>query len=144
MGSLAAILKEYDRKSCCELLLHALTEISEKIPHSDLGICGNVCRWIESHYPDPNLSSMCLSVMKSQWVHWELFSGSRDYPIPGDDHGPISAESRFYRSCDLWMGTYGDKRWALLEWLIAEQKKELGLFLNNTDTTHCVAPIYSD
>lgn len=133
---------KYTTRECHEMLLHVLGDLVVFGPKDrNLGICGNMVRMIESQHPDVAFSSLCLSAMKDLWVQWSEYSGERDYPVP---YPSTSAESKFYHTDDMWEGAYGEKRWALVEYLIGALKEELGFTPKDDTTTHCVAPVYSD
>lgn len=137
---------DYTREECNEMLLHVLGDLVVFGPKDrSMGICGNVCRAIESQHPDADFTTMCLKLARDHWTLWEHYSGDRNYPVPSEEaRGHHSAESRFYVRDDMWTGAYGAKRWELVEYLIATIKGELGLGQRDIDTTHCVAPIYTD
>lgn len=104
-----------------DILIDALVDLYQRGPrYRDLGICSHVGQYIEGL--DLPYEEACKrfagaeALMEELFQEWPEFSGSVTYPVPGDVGESQSAA--FYTTKDLWVGDYGEKRWALAEFML--------------------------
>lgn len=96
-------------------LLKAL--IKTKAAPTNVGICGNVSKNIQTHWIGYG------DYLTSLFMSWPKFSGTSSYPVPLPGY---SYPDDAYNDIDmLWEGAYGDLRRELLDHCISELKKEL-------------------
>lgn len=107
-------------------LLVALRHLKEPrgVINKEFGICHNIC--LLTNYDIPASVKM-----KSLFSKWPQYSGDIMYPVPATfrPHSEIAAGVAF-RSSKRFMWCkwlpYGRKRWALVDFMIAELEKEYG------------------
>lgn len=103
-------------------MLGALKIIRDNGPnHQRFGICSNVDAALIS------IGTQCTpstdAVMYELFEKWPKFTGTPEFPVPHPHLTPAAA----YAEPDIWEGTYGDNRKELLNFMIAELEKDIGL-----------------
>ena len=101
-------------------LLKAL--IKTKAAPTNVGICGNVSKNIQTHWIGYG------DYLTSLFMSWPKFSGTSSYPVPYPDceSDCESATYAYNATTMMWEGAYGDLRRELLDHCINELEKELG------------------
>lgn len=106
-----------------DIIIDALVDLYQNGPRSPyLGICNHVALYIDD-LPLTQLSALsptCFAeaddLMAELFQEWPEFSGSVTYPVP-DPEGQVPGVA-FHEADDMWSGAYGEKRWALAEFLL--------------------------
>lgn len=74
---------------------------------TDLKECGEVSNWLEFNF-----------------VKWPKFSGEIAYPVPTPEGVNFTPETMYFAQEDQWVGEYGELRYELLDFLIAQLVEE--------------------
>lgn len=118
-------MDDEELKTALHAALLRLKETPREQRHVRMGICLMVAEFIDKEWlcygKGVRLDHMLCSLFK-QWPDGTRCPG---YPVPSTTAGIWEGDA-YYRSQErgaLWQGEYGDKRCALLNWLI-EQTKE--------------------
>lgn len=78
----------------------------------DIGICIHVWRDVAV-----DLTHLC----RNMWTHWEHYSGHVQFPVPGiNGSDPCDCYIEMEMNNELWVGSYGQKRNELLQFLITQ------------------------
>lgn len=88
----------------------------------DAGICDNVVNLLEDnghHY------RTIYDLIGSISSNWERFSGNTEYPVPAVTK--TTPREEFDKSVGMWSGEYGELRHELLDFLIEELTKKVGV-----------------
>lgn len=96
-------------------LLKAL--IKTKAAPTNVGICGNVNKNIQTH------SIRYGDYLTSLFMSWPKFSGVSAYPVPHPDYE--SANCAYNATEMMWEGEYGALRMELLDFCITELEDQL-------------------
>ena len=99
-----------------DIIIDALVDLYQNGPRdSSLGICWHVCQPLGEE-----MHGKAVLAMKELFKRWPFRSATSPttYPVPGPDGlDPVVA---FTHADDMWSGEYGEKRWALAEFLLRE------------------------
>lgn len=103
-------------------MLHALKTLRDEGPsRPSFGICSNVDAGLVviGTHCTPSTDA----VMYELFSRWPKFTGTLEFPVPHPHLTPAAA----YAEPKIWEGTYGDNRKELLNFMIAELEKDIGL-----------------
>lgn len=97
-----------------DIIIDELVYLYQNGPRDrELGICWHVCQQL-----DEGMHGKAVLAMKELFKRWPLHSGWSFYPVPGPDGlDPVVA---FTHAEDKWAGDYGERRWALAEFMLRE------------------------
>lgn len=108
-----------------DLIINALVELYQNGPRDTfLGLCYHIgeCVAAETEFLREDDKACVFRAVRDRrddlFCRWPLRSGSLDYPVPGvEGMAPATA---FHDIKDVWYGEYGEKRWALAEFMLRE------------------------
>ena len=97
-----------------DILIDALVDLYQNGPRdSSLGICWHVCQQL-----DEGVQGKAVLAMKELFRRWPESTGLEAFPVPGPEgQAPGTA---FTHADSMWTGEYGEKRWALAEFMLRE------------------------
>lgn len=118
-----ALLIEYISPSLNQVPTQEMLELFQGIKSGSVKRYKGICRTVQEYFNTKY--NTCLSYHWTQkWLMpyfqaWDKFSGNLDYPVAG--HGRQAANVAYVRAIgdSAWEGTYGKKRLALVDHIIA-------------------------
>ena len=63
-------------------------------------------------------------LMRAMFLLWPEYAGDSHFPVP---FGNWSPSNIYFKAGNLWIGPYGESRLRLLNFMIAELEKDIGL-----------------
>lgn len=108
-----------------DLIISALVDLYQNGPEDRyLGICNHIGEYVSGETEDLTQAEearICQAVRDLRddlFCRWPLRSGDFAYPVPGAEG--VRPNYAFNHTDDLWSGEYGERRWALAEFMLRE------------------------